>query len=130
MLQIVNFALREFSRHRIDKAKGADHKTRFQLDRRASIGAQSGTALHIGHEAEIRMLGQIGNDHDILTGNYSVADRQIARAFRKLHSRLFGNMEPVLVDDMDGRTRDVKDALPQSRQHFQFRHLGILDGHD
>lgn len=102
MPQIVDFAVGEFSRHRIDKAKGTDDQPGFQLDRSAGIGTQFRPAFYIGHEAEIRVLGQIGNDHDILPGDDAVADRQIARAFRQLHPRLFGNMEPVLIDDVNG----------------------------
>ncbi|MNX98628.1 hypothetical protein D3C86_1310450 [compost metagenome] len=76
------------------------------------------------------MLCQIGNDHHILPGDDTATDRHVTRAFRELHARLFRDMKPILVNDVDGRPGHAENTLPQLRQHFQFRHVGILEGHD
>ena len=128
--QTIDLRLRKFPRLGIDQAKGADHKTRLQLDRRTGIGTQFRAALHIGHETKIRMLRQVSDNHHIFPADDAGADRQVARAFRQLHSRLFGNMKPVLVNNMDRRPGHPEDPLPQLRQHLQFRHFGILERHD
>ncbi len=74
------------------------------------------------------MDAQIRHRQNILCHDHAVADGDIPGALLKLQARLLGDMQPVLVQNVNRRARHVEHALRQLGDCPQFVSFGILEG--